>query len=123
MYNTCHRLQPFGPFKGNLVVSMRSFASKADAERAAKITAHHPHAHGAPVFMGRKWREGLGINDLHAPDYGDAPTHDVGDWPVFWACGVTPQNAVKEAKVPFAITHEPGHMLVFDALAEELREV
>ena len=121
MYNTSIPLVPFGPFAGNMVVSMRSFASKADAERAARITARHPHAHGAPIFIGRDWREGLGIDDLASPDYGDVPTEEIGAWPVFWACGVTPQNAIRRAKLPFAITHEPGHMLVLDALAEELK--
>jgi uncharacterized protein YcsI (UPF0317 family) len=34
--------------------------------------------------------------------------------PVFWACGVTPQEAVMESRPPFAITHAPGHMLITD---------
>jgi uncharacterized protein YcsI (UPF0317 family) len=33
---------------------------------------------------------------------------------VFWACGVTPQSVINAAKVPFAITHSPGLMLVTD---------
>jgi uncharacterized protein YcsI (UPF0317 family) len=37
-----------------------------------------------------------------------------GDVPVFWACGVTPQAAIEAARVPFAITHAPGHMLITD---------
>ena len=40
--------------------------------------------------------------------------------PVFWACGVTPQAALMEAKLPLAITHAPGHMLVCDLLDAEL---
>jgi uncharacterized protein YcsI (UPF0317 family) len=36
--------------------------------------------------------------------------------PVFWACGVTPQNALMGARLPLAITHKPGHMLVTDIL-------
>ena len=34
--------------------------------------------------------------------------------PVFWACGVTPQSAIESARLPFAIAHRPGHMLVTD---------
>ena len=34
--------------------------------------------------------------------------------PVFWACGVTPQAVIAAAKLPFAITHAPGLMLVTD---------
>ena len=37
-----------------------------------------------------------------------------GDVPVFWACGVTPQAAVMASRIPFAITHAPGYMLVTD---------
>jgi uncharacterized protein YcsI (UPF0317 family) len=39
---------------------------------------------------------------------------------MFWGCGITPQNAVIESKIPFAITHYPGHMFVIDKLVEEL---
>ena len=37
-----------------------------------------------------------------------------GEMPVFWACGVTPQVAVRSARPPIAITHTPAHMLVTD---------
>jgi len=43
-----------------------------------------------------------------------------GELPVFWACGVTPQRALVEAKIPIAATHAPGHMLVTDLLNSEL---
>jgi uncharacterized protein YcsI (UPF0317 family) len=43
-----------------------------------------------------------------------------GEIPVFWACGVTPQEALLRAKLPLAITHAPGHMFVSDAREEEL---
>jgi uncharacterized protein YcsI (UPF0317 family) len=33
---------------------------------------------------------------------------------VFWACGVTPQSVVLQAKPPICITHAPGCMLVTD---------
>jgi uncharacterized protein YcsI (UPF0317 family) len=31
---------------------------------------------------------------------------------VFWACGVTPQNALRAARPEFCITHRPGGMLI-----------
>ncbi|HAR09147.1 MAG TPA: hypothetical protein DCR98_12085, partial [Cobetia sp.] len=34
--------------------------------------------------------------------------------PVFWACGVTPQLALENARLPLAIAHSPGHMLITD---------
>ena len=37
-----------------------------------------------------------------------------GELPVFWACGVTPQVAIEQAKPDFCITHSPGHMLITD---------
>ena len=40
--------------------------------------------------------------------------------PVFWACGVTPQTALENAKLPFAITHSPGHMLVLDVTNDDV---
>ncbi|MDJ0947235.1 MAG: DUF1445 domain-containing protein [Kiloniellales bacterium] len=43
---------------------------------------------------------------------------DPGDMLVFWACGVTPQLAIRRAAPAIAITHDPGHMLVTDLIAE-----
>jgi len=56
----------------------------------------------------------IGIADLSRPDYGEAVTVRDDEVPVFWACGVTPQAALLAARLPFAITHAPGHMLVTD---------
>jgi hypothetical protein len=39
---------------------------------------------------------------------------------VFHACGVTPQSALLAAKIPIAITHAPGHMLVLDVTNKAL---
>jgi uncharacterized protein YcsI (UPF0317 family) len=33
---------------------------------------------------------------------------------VFWACGVTPQAVIREARPEICITHAPGCMLVTD---------
>jgi uncharacterized protein YcsI (UPF0317 family) len=34
--------------------------------------------------------------------------------PVFWACGVTPQAVMMQAKPVLALTHAPGHMFISD---------
>lgn len=111
MYRTNRPTRAAGPFRGPLVVSMRPF-TPADAVRAVEVTARLPQVHGAPVHVGEP--AALGIADLGRPDYGDPVTVRPGELPVFWACGVTPQAALLEARLPFAITHAPGHMLVTD---------
>ncbi|TMA23054.1 MAG: DUF1445 domain-containing protein, partial [Deltaproteobacteria bacterium] len=55
-----------------------------------------------------------GIDDLSRPDYGDAVPIRAGEVPLFWACGVTPQEGLLAARLPFAITHAPGHMFITD---------
>lgn len=115
MYRTNVECQPAGPFRGPLVVSMRPLA-ESDVARAVEITGRFPSAHGAPVHVGRP--EDIGIRDLSSPDYGDAIDIAAGEVPVFWACGVTPQAVIANARLPFAITHAPGCMLVTDLAAE-----
>ena len=58
--------------------------------------------------------ESLGIKDVNKPDFGDASRIEAGEIPVFWACGVTPQAAVMNSKIPFAISHAPGYMFITD---------
>jgi len=111
MYRTGIETAPAGPFRGPLVVSMRPMRA-AEAVRASVITARYPHAHGAPIHIGDP--AGIGIADLSAPDWGDPPMLGADQVPVFWACGVTPQAAVQEAKPPLCITHAPGAMLITD---------
>ena len=111
MYRTNIACEAAGPFAGPLVVSMRPLTA-SDAERAAEITARFPMAHGAPVQIGAAAQ--IGITDLSTPDYGDAVEIAANEIPVFWACGVTPQAAIANARIPFAITHAPGCMLVTD---------
>jgi uncharacterized protein YcsI (UPF0317 family) len=111
MYRTNIQTQRTGCFHGPLVVSMRPM-KPADAIRAVQITTRLPAVHGAPVHLG--FPEAIGISDLAKPDYGDAVPVGRDELPVFWACGVTPQAAIAAARVPFAITHAPGFMLVTD---------
>lgn len=114
MYITNIETEPAGPFSGGTVVSMRPLKIN-DAVRASAICARFPHAHGAPVHIGDPAQ--IGIKDINAPDWGDATEFRDGEIPVFWACGVTPQNAVRSARPPICITHAPGSMLVTDVPA------
>ncbi|OUR67584.1 hypothetical protein A9Q77_10040 [Marinomonas sp. 42_23_T18] len=111
MYRTNIECQSAGPFSGTTVVSMRPMVPK-DAIRAIQICSRFPSVHGAPLHFGSP--EMIGINDINTPDFGDAVTIKEGEVPVFWACGVTPQVALEQAKPPFCITHSPGCMLVTD---------
>ena len=111
MYRSNIRCATAGPFGGPMIVSMRPF-KPADAIRAIEITSRYPQAHGAPIHFGRP--EMIGIKDVGAPDFGD-PSHVAEDEvPVFWACGVTLQQAIQTARPDFAITHAPGRMIVTD---------
>ncbi len=117
MYRTNIQTVPAGPFHGPMVVSMRPM-SAANAIRAVQVTARVPAVHGAPVHLGDPAL--IGIADLARPDFGDAVDILPGELPVYWACGVTPQAVVMEAKPDFCITHAPGTMLVTDLLDSEL---
>ncbi|WP_299467160.1 putative hydro-lyase [uncultured Gimesia sp.] len=117
MYRTTIPCEPAGIFSGPLVVSMRPF-KPADAIRAVQITGRFPAVHGAPIHLG--FPEQLGITNLAQPDFGDAVPVEPGELPVFWACGVTPQAVLMQAKLEFAITHSPGCMFVSDLKDEAL---
>jgi uncharacterized protein YcsI (UPF0317 family) len=109
--------EPAGAFRGKLVVSMRAL-SPADAERAVQITARYPTVHGAPAHVGNP--QAIGIRDLARPDGGQPMEVAPGELPVFWACGVTPENAIANARPPLCITHKPGAMVVTDLLNKSL---
>ena len=109
MYKTSLECTPVGPFAGGMVVSMRSYPPEL-VERVTEITGRFPGSHGAPVHVGDPSE--IGIKDLMAPEFGDAPVLEEGDVPVFWACGVTPQAVVLNAKPELAIFHKPGHMII-----------
>ena len=111
MYRTNIACKPSGPFAGPMTVSMRPL-KPADAIRAVQITSRYPAVHGAPIHLGHP--QSIGIADIAKPDYGDPVPIAADEIPVFWACGVTPQSVIAAAKIPFAITHAPGLMLVTD---------
>jgi uncharacterized protein YcsI (UPF0317 family) len=119
MYRTTIETIPAGRFRGPLVVSMRPIPA-ALVPRAVQVTARFARVHGAPVHAGAP--EALGIRDLARPDWGDPVEIRRGEIPVFWACGVTPQAAALASRLPFCITHAPGHMLVTDLANADLAE-
>ena len=111
VYVTNMATVPAGPFRGPLVVTMRAF-KPADAIRAVQVTSRFPNVHGAPVHIGNPGQIGVNLSRRY---------HNVGDGevagdelPVFWACGLTPQLAVKNARPPLCITHAPSYMLITD---------
>jgi len=122
-YPTTIPCVPAGRFHGNMVVTVWAFANTYDAVRAVQISSRHPAGHGPPVYMGDP--ESAGIHNLGAPDPMNS-SRPVIDPPkpdeiiMCWGCGITPQYAAIESKIPFMITHAPSHMFVTDRLAEEL---
>lgn len=111
MYNTNIPCKPAGIFHGNLVVSMRPIPYEL-IPKAVLITGQMPRVHGAPIQIGAP--EAIGITELEHPDYGEMVTIRPGEVPVFWPCGVTPQNIIMSSRPEFVITHAPGHMLITD---------
>ncbi|KAM3065047.1 hypothetical protein ACMFMG_001258 [Clarireedia jacksonii] len=128
MYKTNIPLCPAGIFtNGTFVVSMRPY-KKADIEKVRAITRPYLATHGEPIAWGWDAVERLGIKDISRPDWGDPPSPisqetlqfgfshgDEDHVPVFWGCGVTPQQAVISAGLKGVVMgHAPGHMLVLD---------
>ena len=111
MYRTSLETVAVGQFGGGMVVSMRGIPADR-VDDAIEISGRFPWAHGSPVHCGDP--SDIGIADFGTPDWGDAPEMRDGEVPVFWACGVTPQNAIMRAGLPLCITHKPGHMLITD---------
>jgi len=118
MYITDIPNEPAGIFGGTMVVSMRPIPCPL-IPKAVAVTALMPKVHGAPIQIGHP--EMIGIRDIGKPDFGDAVSIYDGEEPVFWPCGVTPQEALMNSGVPFAITHSPGHMFITDIRNAELK--
>ena len=111
MYNTNIPCRSAGIFHGNMVVSMRPIPYEL-VPKAVLITGAMPKVHGAPIHIGDP--SVIGIRDLENPDYGEMVTIREGEVPVFWPCGVTPQNVIMQSKPDYVITHAPGHMFLTD---------
>lgn len=118
MYKTSIPCTPAGIFHGNMVVSMRPLPYD-QIVKATLVTADMPRVHGAPIQIGDP--AAIGIRDLNHPDFGDMVTIHEGEVPVFWPCGVTPQNVVMDTKPDLVITHAPGHMLITDVKNVDLK--
>ena len=102
---------PAGRFKGTSVVSMRAIAED-QVDLITEVSAKYPLAHGAPLHVGDP--AAIGITDITAPEWGHPAPIEKGQVPVFWACGVTPQVAIENARIPIVVTHKPGCMLISD---------
>lgn len=117
MYRTKMQTVSSGPFRGEVVVSMRPYMP-SDAVKAMEITSAFPKAHGSPLSLGATSR--MGIKNILYPEWGDAVEIFDGEIPVFWACGVTTQVAIQNASPSICITHAPGSMLITDVPIHEI---
>lgn len=110
---------PAGRLHGNVVVTMRPIPHQ-DVVRATELSSRFPIAHGGPVHIGDP--EQIGIADLSKVDWGGFNPLRAGDVPVYWACGVTPQDVALASGIPEMITHAPGHMFVTDLYIDDQRK-
>jgi uncharacterized protein YcsI (UPF0317 family) len=105
-----------------MVVSTRLFKTSHDAARAIQITSRNLAAHGPPVHIGNL--DDIGIKDIYHPDmfsfHKQIEPKELNEIVMCWGCGVTPQTVALNSKIPFMISHCPGHMFVTDKLSEEL---
>ncbi|MBL4667183.1 MAG: putative hydro-lyase [Sneathiella sp.] len=116
MFRTNIQTVQAGPFRGEIVATMRPLTVE-NAIRAIEITSRFPQAHGTPIHFGDP--SAIGIADIGQPDFGEISELRDGEVPVFWACGVTPQIAIQNAKPSICITHAPGRMLITDILGAD----
>lgn len=115
MFRSSIATTPAGRFRGEMVVTMRPIPEE-QVDTAIRITSRYPYAHGPPTHVGSP--EDIGIGSLDQPTWGQPVPVLEGEVPLFWACGVTPQLAIENARPPLCITHAPGHMLITDLFAE-----
>ncbi len=111
MFRSNFNCVPAGRFSGTTVVSMRS-VREDQVDLITKVSTKFPLAHGAPMHVGDP--AAIGIADINEPEWGDPTPIGAGEVPVFWACGVTPQVAIENARIPIVVTHKPGCMLISD---------
>lgn len=131
MYRTTVPLCPAGVFtEATMVVSMRPYLIE-DVERVRDVTRGFVATHGEPIDWGWDAVSRLGINDITTPEWGekalrldrqgDFDETEEGYVPVFWGCGVTPQNAVLAANLEGTVmAHAPGHMMVCDVQGHQI---
>ncbi|KAF4122715.1 Protein of unknown function (DUF1445) [Geosmithia morbida] len=132
MYRTSVPLNPAGVFTGaTYVVSMRSYKA-SDVDKVRAITRRYLPTHGECIAWGWDAVAKLGIQDIDSPEWGDKPLTvdgkplglmkgDDADVPVFWGCGVTPQEAIVRAGLEGTVLgHAPGHMILLDTLENDI---
>jgi uncharacterized protein YcsI (UPF0317 family) len=109
--------EPAGCFGGKLIVTMR-WLTPQQAIVATQVTTRFPFNHGAPIHIGDPAAIGA---DLARPLFGP-PVERLPDAvvPVFWACGVTPQEAAIAARIELMLAHAPAHGFVTDLRADAL---
>ncbi|OGA70238.1 MAG: hypothetical protein A3G81_26905 [Betaproteobacteria bacterium RIFCSPLOWO2_12_FULL_65_14] len=107
---------PAGRLRGDMVVTMR-WLTPGQAIVATQVSSRFPYNHGAPIHIGDPSAIGA---DLAQPLFGGAvPALPKGMVPVFWACGVTPQQAALASGIEFMIAHAPAHGFVTDLEADK----
>ncbi|MDP2409328.1 MAG: DUF1445 domain-containing protein [Pseudolabrys sp.] len=109
--------EPAGPFRGDLIVTMR-WLTPEQAITAVQVSARFPFNHGAPIHIGDP--AGIGADLAHPLFGGAVPAMPAGLTAVFWACGVTPQSAAEQARLPLFIAHAPAHSFITDLPADRL---
>lgn len=122
-YRTTIPCIPAGRFHGPQVLSFRAYKNSHDAVRAAQIYSRHPAFHGKPVHIGDPANIGvknLGTPDPSIPFQPAAEPPKPGEVVIGGACGITTQLVAMESKIPFMITHCPGHMFVMDKRVGEM---
>lgn len=117
MYISSIQAIPAGIFQGPVVVSLRAIPAQ-HVTKTVQITSRYPACHGGPMHIGDPTI--IGIWDLASVDFGDSTPIGRGEVPVFWGCGVTPQAIATRIKIPFMITHKPGHMFLTDLTLAEV---
>ncbi|MFA7437923.1 putative hydro-lyase [Castellaniella sp.] len=116
VFETNVQCLPVGPFHGPIVATMRPIPDHL-VVKAVQLSGRFPSAHGTPIQVG--YPEKVGVTDLSKPKYGTPLVMQPTDVPVFWACGVTPQEVAMASKTDWMITHAPGHMFLSDRHYEQ----
>lgn len=95
MYRTNWTLLPAGIFVNvTSIVSMRPYR-REDIERVRDITRPFLATHGEPIAWGWEAVEKLGIADIQAPEFGEAPVIHADEVPVFWVSFANPPLSTK----------------------------
>ena len=114
---TSRATEPAGPFRGDLIVTMR-WLTPQQAITAVQVSSRFPFNHGPPIHLGDPAAIGA---DLNNPLFGGpVPEMPQGMTTVFWACGVTPQAAAENARLPIFLAHAPAHSFITDLPADHL---